>query len=59
MTDLLIHKGRLTGLVVNDGEDIATDCLILACGQSGDDTYDLLQARACPWNPNRLPWGFG
>ena len=45
VTDLLIHGGRLTGVAVNDREEISADCLILACGQSGDDTYELLQRR--------------
>ncbi len=43
--DLLTSRGRIAGVAVNSAEEIRTDCLILAIGQSADDTYGLLQAR--------------
>jgi uncharacterized FAD-dependent dehydrogenase len=42
MTGLLLWQGKLQGIVVNDTEEISTRHLILAIGQSADDTYRLL-----------------
>jgi len=39
VTDFIVHEGRLAGIVINDSEEILTDRLILAIGQSADDTY--------------------
>jgi hypothetical protein len=45
VTDFLIHRGRLAGIVVNDYEEIPADHLILATGQSAADTYRKLAER--------------
>ena len=45
VTDFLIRRGRLSGLVVNGAEEIPTDRLLLAIGQSADDTYRKLAER--------------
>ncbi len=45
VTDLIILDGRLAAIVVNEKEEIKTNQLILASGQSADDTYRMLQAR--------------
>ena len=45
MTDLLIRNGTIEGLVANDREEIKTDNLILATGQSCADTYEILAKR--------------
>ena len=45
VTDFLIHRGRLAGLVVNHSEEIRTDHLILAIGQAADDAYRKLEER--------------
>jgi len=42
VTDFVIRSGRLVGIVVNGSEDIRTDHLLLAAGQSADDTYERL-----------------
>lgn len=42
VTDFLIRQNRLVGIVVNGLEEIRTDHLILAVGQSADDTYRTL-----------------
>ena len=44
VTDFLVRKGGIAGVVVNDSEEIAADHLILAIGQSADDTYGKLHA---------------
>jgi len=39
VTDFLISEGRLEGVLIGGKEEIRTDHLILAPGQSADDTY--------------------
>ncbi len=39
VTDFLVSEGRLEGVLVNGKEEIRTNHLILAAGQSADDTY--------------------
>ncbi|MEN6376244.1 MAG: FAD-dependent protein [Smithella sp.] len=39
VTDFIVRQGRLAAVVVNEGEEIATNQLVLAIGQSADDTY--------------------
>jgi uncharacterized FAD-dependent dehydrogenase len=57
MTDLLTAHGRIAGLVVDGGEEIRTDCLILACGQSADDTYLLLSTCGVRLEPKPFALG--
>lgn len=45
VTDFLIRQGKLVGIVVNGSEEIRTDRLVLATGQSADDTYRKLADR--------------
>lgn len=42
VTDLLLEKGRVVGVVVNDQEEIETRAVILAIGHSARDTYAML-----------------
>lgn len=57
VTDLLISGGQVAGVAVNDREEIPADCLILACGQSGDDTYELLHRRGVALEPKPFAMG--
>lgn len=45
MSDLLATAGTVSGLVVNDQDEIPCDHLILAPGHSARDTYDLLRRK--------------
>jgi len=42
LTDLTVRRGRLAGLVLNGSDPIPADRVILAIGQSADDTYRML-----------------
>ncbi|MFZ4648209.1 MAG: NAD(P)/FAD-dependent oxidoreductase [Patescibacteria group bacterium] len=42
LTDLIIQKGKLSGIIVNGTEEIKVTDLILAIGHSARDTYQLL-----------------
>ena len=44
LTGITVKDGRIVGAVVNDGETIATDTLILALGHSARDTFEMLGA---------------
>ncbi|MBA4422884.1 MAG: hypothetical protein C0390_07235 [Syntrophus sp. (in: bacteria)] len=57
VTDFIIHRGRLTGVVVNDSEEIRTDRLILAIGQSADDTYRKLAENGVSLEPKPFAVG--
>lgn len=45
MTDLIIHKNHLEGIIVNGAGEIKTAHLVLAIGQSSEETYRLLEDR--------------
>ncbi len=42
LTGLSIREGKLKGIMVNQGEAIATETLVLAIGHSARDTYEML-----------------
>ena len=45
VADFLVKEGRLTGLLLNDGTALATEAVILACGHSARDTYQMLASK--------------
>jgi uncharacterized FAD-dependent dehydrogenase len=45
VTDFLIRRGSIAAIIVNDKKEIETDHVILAIGQSADDTYAKLLER--------------
>jgi uncharacterized FAD-dependent dehydrogenase len=56
-TDVIIHGGRLTGIVVNGSEEIRTGHLLLATGQSADDTYERLAEKGVALTPKPFAMG--
>ena len=42
LTDLIINKNKLEGIIVNNNEEIKTNYLFLAIGHSARDTYKVL-----------------
>lgn len=57
VTDFVIQQGRLAAIVVNGKEEIKTNCLVLAIGQSADDTYRKLRARGVVMEPKPFAMG--
>jgi uncharacterized FAD-dependent dehydrogenase len=57
VTDFLMDRNRIGGVVINHHEEIRTDHLILAIGQSADDTYCLLQERGIRLEPKPFAMG--
>ena len=58
VTDFVLHGGRLVGIVVNGSEEIRAERLILAVGQSADDTYEKLAERGITLVPKPFAVGF-
>ncbi|MBM4312918.1 MAG: hypothetical protein FJ122_03250, partial [Deltaproteobacteria bacterium] len=57
VTDYIIRRGRLVGIVVNDADEIPTDHLVLATGQSAEDTYVRLAERGVALTPKPFAMG--
>jgi hypothetical protein len=56
-TDFLIHSDRIVGIVIDGREEIRTEHLILAIGQSADDTYEKLYEREVRLEPKPFAMG--
>jgi uncharacterized FAD-dependent dehydrogenase len=57
VTDFLMDRTRIVGVVINEHEEIRTERLILAIGQSADDTYQKLQERGVRLEPKPFAMG--
>lgn len=58
VTDLILDRnGKLRGCVINGTEEIIGDCVILAIGQSAEDTYALLGDRGVKLIPKPFAMG--
>jgi hypothetical protein len=57
VTDFLIHRGKVEGVIVNGKEEVKTDRLILAIGQSAEDTYIKLHEQGARIEPK--PFAIG
>ena len=42
VSDILIEENRIKGVIVNQHEQIVTDCVVLAIGHSARDTFQML-----------------
>lgn len=57
VADFLIHQGRIEGIVVKNKEEIKTDYVILATGQSALDTYGTLHEYGVHLEPKPFAMG--
>jgi len=57
VTDFVVRGDRIAAVVVNDRQEIETDHVILAIGQSADDTYRLLRERGVNMEPKPFAMG--
>lgn len=48
VTDFMLDKGQISGLVVNRREEIPAQCVVLAIGHSARDTFLALNQRGIP-----------
>jgi uncharacterized FAD-dependent dehydrogenase len=58
VTDLQIEGGRIRGLTLASGEEIAADHVVLALGHSARDTFAMLQRRGVFLEPKPFSIGF-
>jgi uncharacterized FAD-dependent dehydrogenase len=57
MTNLSINNGHISAMHLNDTEEISCDHLVLACGHSARDTFELLERLNVPLQ--RKPFAMG
>lgn len=58
VTDVLIEGGRIRGVTVHDGAQLAADHVVLALGHSARDTFAMLHARGVFMEPKPFSIGF-
>ena len=57
VTDFVIKDGKLTGLIINDEEELKTEAAILAPGHSARDTFKVLSDRNLEMHPKAFAIG--
>jgi uncharacterized FAD-dependent dehydrogenase len=57
LSDIVVHNGAVSAVVVNEREELPCDRLILAVGHSARDTYEMLQRHSIPLE--RKPFAMG
>jgi uncharacterized FAD-dependent dehydrogenase len=57
VTDFIMNRNRIVGVVINEHEEIRTERVILAIGQSADDTYQKLHERGVRLEPKPFAMG--
>ncbi|PKN07691.1 MAG: hypothetical protein CVU72_03105, partial [Deltaproteobacteria bacterium HGW-Deltaproteobacteria-7] len=57
MTDILIRQETIAAVIINEKEEIKTNHVILAIGQSADDTYTKLLERGIQMEPKPFAMG--
>ena len=58
MTDMLVEKDRITGVVINGQEKLACSQLVLAIGHSARDTFSMLYDKKLPMEAKAFAVGF-
>ncbi len=58
VSDLIIKNGKLTGLRLQDGEEIACEIAVLAIGHSARDTFEMLYQKKILMEPKSFAVGF-
>jgi len=58
VTDFLIEKGQICGVIVNQKKQIDCDCVCLAMGHSARDTFEMLKRRNLTMEQKPFAVGF-
>lgn len=48
VTDIIIDKGRIKGVIINDSEQLLAEIVVLAIGHSARDTFNMLHRHGVP-----------
>jgi len=57
VTDIQLEDGRLTGLVLSDGQVVACDTAVFAIGHSARDTFSMLHRQGVPMEAKPFAMG--
>ncbi len=57
LTGLLVEQGRVSGVIINGGEEIPAQAVILAIGHSARDTYAMLHELGAAMKPKSFAIG--
>jgi uncharacterized FAD-dependent dehydrogenase len=57
LSDIIVHNGTVSSLIIDNQEELPCDQLILATGHSARDTYEMLERRGVPLE--RKPFAMG
>lgn len=57
VTDIIIDKNRIKGIVINDSEQLDSDIAVLAIGHSARDTFKMLHERMVPMDAKSFAVG--
>lgn len=57
VTELLVENGHVSGVVINGGEVLACEQLVLAIGHSARDTFSMLYEKQIPMEPKAFAVG--
>lgn len=57
VTDFIVRRGAITAVTVNGKEEIKTDRVVLAVGQSADDTYRMIHQHGIEMEPKPFAMG--
>ncbi|HAI10381.1 MAG TPA: hypothetical protein DCM28_01665 [Phycisphaerales bacterium] len=58
VTDLLIEHGQVRGVMLDNGQQIQTNAVILAVGHSARDTFEMLHSRGVAMEAKPFSMGF-
>ena len=57
LTDVVIRSGRIAGAIINNGQAIDTDTIVLALGHSARDTFEMLARQSVAMEAKPLSIG--
>ena len=57
VTDLIINNGRIAAVVIDEKEQVAADCVVLAIGHSARDTFEMLYTKGVSIEPKPFSVG--
>ncbi len=58
VTNIILQDGKVTGLVINEGEEIEAEQVVLAIGHSARDTFYMLYERGIRMSPKAFAVGY-
>lgn len=57
VTELICHDNKVAGVVINAGEELRSEAVVLAIGHSARDTFEMLYQKKIPMKPKSFAVG--